>query len=302
MYHCVEAIQKASERARDLVKQLLAFCRRQPTDRKSISLAPIIEENIRLLRSTLPARVHLSFTSAEHVPNVLADSTQIGQVLINLATNAVQAMKNTSGTIKIHLDTVDSPTEAGAVASDTQVIRLTFSDNGPGIEAAVLAKIFEPFFTTKSVDEGTGLGLAVVHGIIHAHDGEITVNSQLGHGATFRIYFPPASSNETESGLKRVVSPFDLENISTAATLVSPVAPTCSILFIDDDETVIQSIVNLLGHYGFQVRGYSDQLTALSALRAAKNNFDIVLTDYNMPGLLPFSRPSFRPRALNEYR
>ncbi len=285
MYHCVEAIQKASERARDLVKQLLAFCRRQPTDRKSIPLAPVIEENIRLLRSTMPARVLLSFTSAEHVPNVLADSTQIGQVLINLATNAVQAMKSRSGTIKIHLDTVKPPTEAGVAESDTKVIRLTFSDDGSGIEEAVVDRIFDPFFTTKSVDEGTGLGLAVVHGIIHAHGGKITVKSQFGHGTTFTICFPPASSNEIELGLQRDVAPFELENISTVATPVSPVAPSCRILFIDDDETVIQSIVKLLGYYGFQVRGYSDPLIALAALRAAINNFDIVVTDYNMPGL-----------------
>ncbi len=285
MHHCVEAIQKASERGRDLVKQLLAFCRRQPTDRKSISLAPVIEEHIRFLRSTLPARILLLFTSAEHVPNIFADSTQIGQVLINLATNAAQAIKSTSGTIKIHLDTVTSTTEAGVAESDTKVIRLTFSDDGPGIEEAVIDRVFDPFFTTKPVDEGTGLGLAVVHGIIHAHGGKITVKSQLGHGTTFTICFPPASSNETELGLQRVVAPFELENISAIANPVSPVAPTCRILFIDDDETVIRSIVNLLGYYGFQVRGYSDPLTALAALRASVNNFDVVVTDYNMPSL-----------------
>ena len=296
MVHCVEEIQKAGERARDLVKQLLAFCRRQPTERKSISLAPVVEDCIRMLRSTIPVRVSLSFSSAENVPNILADATQIEQVIINLATNAAQAMNGNAGAIKIHVDTVERPVSTWdnsqsqqATSSQWQLhhkmVRLVFADDGPGMSESVIERIFEPFFTTKSVDEGTGLGLAVVHGIIRAHDGDITVESHVGQGTTFTILLPPNSLAEMDSAVEQVIETTDLERRSTTTTLVPPVDPVCRILYIDDDEMVLQSLVNLLGHVGMQVRGYSDQLTALAALRSASNKFDLVVTDYNMPGL-----------------
>ncbi|MDX1927402.1 MAG: ATP-binding protein [Pirellulaceae bacterium] len=283
MVHCVEEIQKASERARDLVKQLLAFCRRQPTDRQSIPLGPVIEDCIRLLRATIPARVSLMFSCAPNVPNVLADTTQIEQVIINLATNAVQALNGKGGSIQIKLDAVERPEGKGK--SPLKMVRINFTDDGPGIESSVINRIFEPFFTTKPVDEGTGLGLAVVHGIIRAHDGEISVESQVGHGTTFTILLPPNGLDESVQTVEQGVVPADLERRSTTAAHASHVAPLCRVLYIDDDEMVLQSLVNLFGHYGIQVRGYTDQLTALAALRAATTSFDLVVTDYNMPGL-----------------
>ncbi|MCE3015032.1 MAG: two-component system sensor histidine kinase NtrB [Pirellula sp.] len=170
--HCVEEIQAAGERARELVKQLLSFCRRQATVRKSISLAPVLADSIRFLRSTIPARIELSFTYAPAVPKVLADVMQIEQVVINLVNNAVQSMQGKPGSIRIHLDTVINPAEpsnAGLHSRSSQdqssttqhpikLVRLTFSDNGVGMNADVMERIFEPFFTTKPVGEGTGLG------------------------------------------------------------------------------------------------------------------------------------------------
>lgn len=290
-FQCVEEIQKAGERASVLVKQLLAFCRRQPTDRKPIALAPAIEESIRLLRSTLPARVNLSFASALDVPNVLADYTQIEQIVINLATNAVQAMTGGPGSIIVLLDSVERLTVALKPGLNSQshhlvsshwqnyntLVRLTFSDDGPGIEPNILERIFEPFFTTKPVNQGTGLGLAVVHGIVHAHDGEIFVESQLGKGTTFIIYFPPANPSEMENLQEHEIGHSDKENLSQMFD--------CRILYIDDDEMVLRSITNVLRHYGIHVHGYSDQRTALAALRSDKNGFDVVVTDYNMPSI-----------------
>jgi nitrogen-specific signal transduction histidine kinase/CheY-like chemotaxis protein len=298
-FHCIEEIYKAGMRARDLVRQLLAFCRRQPTDRKSISLTPIIEDSIRLLRSTMPARVDLLFTSSPEVPHVLADFTQIQQVVINLATNAVQAMNGKPGSIRIHLDTLERHSDSANAIPNwhiaqlesahwqncDNIVRLTIIDDGPGMDVAVLERIFEPFFTTKPVDEGTGLGLAVVHGIVRAHDGEITVDSHPGKGATFTIYFPEARTIQFESTQGNPLEPNDLERLSTPAALAASTASVCTILYLDDDEMVLKSLVSLLGLYGFQVRGYSDQLTALNALRIAENHFDILVTDYNMRGL-----------------
>jgi two-component system, cell cycle sensor histidine kinase and response regulator CckA len=297
--HCVEEIQAASERARELVKQLLAFCRRQATNRKSIALAPVLTDCIRFLRSTIPARIDLSFTNAPAVPNVLADVMQIEQVVINLVNNAVQSMQGKPGSVRIHLDTAAGPAKppnAGSHWRSTQdqfsttqnpseLVRLTFSDNGVGMNAEVQERIFEPFFTTKPVGEGTGLGLAVVYGIIRAHQGEIVVESQPGQGSTFTIYFPPTAILESDYSSRQMLESVDDEKSSNTLMLGSQAATKCRILYLDDDEKVLQSIVYLLGHLGFQVHGYSDQGIALRAFRAAPTEFEIVVTDYNMPGL-----------------
>ena len=278
-------IQKAATRARDLVKQILSFSRRQPTDRKLTALAPIIEESVRLLRATLPARITLALHCDQDVPQVLADATQIEQVVINLSTNAMHAMKKCSGMIDIRLDTVTLDAamvrahpalQAMAKMNPGRTVRLTVSDNGRGMDTDTIKRIFEPFFTTKPVDEGTGLGLSVVHGIVEVHEGAITVNSLPGEGSTFTLYLPVAE-------------------VSAIAAL--PVAPTVlaapvpgadggpRILYLDDDESLVFLVGRLLARRGFQVSGYTDQREALDALRADAGAFDLVVTDYNMPGM-----------------
>ncbi|MBL0124386.1 MAG: PAS domain S-box protein [Betaproteobacteria bacterium] len=187
----LDEIRKAGTRARDLVQQILSFSRRQPTERKLTSLAPIIEESERLLRATLPARVSLDVHCAADVPGVHADATLLQQILINLVTNAMQAMRGGPGKIGIRLDTVRfdavmADVHPGLRAMHTKhagdVVRIEVSDDGCGMDAATRARIFEPFFTTKAVNEGTGLGLSVVHGIVETHEGAIEVESQLGKG------------------------------------------------------------------------------------------------------------------------
>ncbi|MBL0124380.1 MAG: hypothetical protein IPP88_17185 [Betaproteobacteria bacterium] len=196
-------IRKAGGRARDLVQQILSFSRRQPTSLARTALCRVVDESVRLLRATLPARLILEVQCDHDVPDVLADASQIEQVLINLATNAMQAMRGEPGRVKIRVESCHIAEEhyAGherrsggnrALLRPGRYARLTVSDNGPGMDAATRARIFEPFFTTKPVGEGTGLGLSVVHGIVQGHKGAITVHSRLEKGATFTVYLPAA--------------------------------------------------------------------------------------------------------------
>jgi CheY-like chemotaxis protein len=268
-----------------LVRQILAFGRRQTLEREVISLEPVVKESTRLLRAMLPAGVSLAVECAEAVPAVLADANQIQQVIINLVTNAMQAMRSGTGHIGIRLDTVlpDATTVVAhpelaslCARQPGRTVRLAVSDDGPGMDAATLARIFEPFFTTKAVDEGTGLGLSVVHGIVQTHDGAIEVDSIPGKGSTFTVYLPVA---ESEAGAHAPV-----QHAATGpATLKSGGGE--HILYLDDDESLVFLVTRLLERRGFRVSGYTDQRDALAALRAGPDAFDLVVTDYNMPGM-----------------
>ncbi len=297
-------IQKAAARARDLVNQILAFCRNQPTDRHALDLQKVSEECIGLLRSTIPARIELIFTSDPSVPKVLADRTQIEQVLINLANNAIQAMNSGQGRLRVHLDTIQRKLDdfKDCVENNfdwrserwrnlSNVVRITVTDNGSGMEPAIVERIFEPFFTTKPVNEGTGLGLSVVHGIVRSHDGEIAVQSQPGIGTTFTIYLPPAPMpyNENE---QTTTDPADLANPTISETPESSANTSGRILYVDDDEWVLKSVIHLLAQHGIRVRGCATAMAALNILRDTSQVFELLVTDYNMPGLsgLEFAR------------
>lgn len=280
----LEEIRKAGSRARDLVQQILSFSRRQPTERKLIALAPIIGESARLLRATLPARLALDVHCDENVPAVVADATQIQQVLINLATNSMQAMRSGPGRIAIRLDTVRldrAMADRHPVLHELyekcpgETVRLTVSDDGPGMDAVTLPRIFEPFFTTKAVNEGTGLGLSVVHGIVQTHDGAIEVESQPGKGSAFTIYLPICQKQPGE--------PVPVQQAAVEAVARQLAAPA-HILYLDDDESLVFLVQRLLERRGYRVSVFTDQEDALAALRAEPAAFDVVVTDYNMPG------------------
>jgi len=282
----VEEIRKAGTRARNLVQQILAFSRRQPAERKPIDLAPVVSEATHLLLATLPARLSLE-VHCDEVPPVLADASQIEQILINLATNAMQAIHNGPGRISIRLDTVTLDAaitgthlalEALHARHPERTVRITVSDTGPGMDAATKERIFEPFFTTKPVGEGTGLGLSVVHGIVQGHEGAITVDSEPGKGTTFTVYLPVA---EVEVGAS--TQPVN------RATETSPPVPGPEggprILYLDDDESLVYLVERLLKRRGYRVAAHTRQEEALQAIRADPAAFDLVLTDYNMPGM-----------------
>jgi CheY-like chemotaxis protein len=220
----------------------------------------------------------------DEVPPVLADASQLEQILINFATNAMQAMHNGPGHIDIRLDTVVlDATLAGAhlvlealhARHPERTVRITVSDTGPGMDAATKERIFEPFFTTKPVGEGTGLGLSVVHGIVQGHEGAITVDSEPGKGTTFTVYLPVA---EVEVSTQ----PVD-PGTEASPALVLDGGP--SILYLDDDESLVFLVERLLKRRGYRVAAHTRQEDALQALRADPAAVDLVLTDYNMPGM-----------------
>lgn len=283
----LEEIQKAATRARDLVQQILSFSRRSPTEKKPIELMSVVEESARLLRATLPGRLKLRVNCAAGGVTVLADQTQILQVLINLATNAMQAMREGQGCINMVLDTltldavpVSTRPQLQALHADhpEHIARLVVSDDGPGMDAATLERIFEPFFTTKPPGEGTGLGLSVVHGIVQAHGGAIEVQSAPGKGTAFTIYLPAAKWTG------------EAPNATVAARAAASVIADGRnerrhILYLDDDKALVSLMKRLLERRGYRVSSFDRQEEALAALRAAPDAFDVVVTDYNMPGM-----------------
>jgi len=281
----LEEIRKSGVRARELVQQILSFSRREPTRRVALALPPLVQESARLLRATLPARVTLEVHCDALVPAVLADATQLQQVLINLTTNAMQSMRDRPGHIALHLDCVmldATMAEAHPALRDLHArhpgatVRLAVSDDGEGMEPNTLGRVFEPFFTTKPVGEGTGLGLSVVLGIVQTHEGAITVQSQFGAGTTFTVYLPVAPDATTPLAEPRPTGP-------------APAMPASHggrhILYVDDDASLVFLVQRLLERRGHRVSAYSNQVTALEALRKDAARYDLVLTDYNMPGL-----------------
>ncbi len=271
----LEEIRKAGHRARDLVQQILSFSRRQPTERRPIEIASVVAESVRLLRTTLPARVRVESSVAPGLAPVLADPIQIEQVLINLGINASQAMAGEPGRIEIRVEPAVLSAAAAALLSSElapgSYACLSVSDDGEGMDEATQARIFEPFFTTKPLGEGTGLGLAVVHGIVRSHDGALAVHSAPGKGSRFDVYLPIA---EGAGRAVEAVTPADV-----------PAGRGQQVLYIDDDQALVYLVTRLLGKRGYRVSGHIDQKEALALLRSDPTRFELVVTDYNMPGL-----------------
>lgn len=269
----LEEIDKASRRAKDLVQQILAFGRRQTLERKATSLALVVVESARLLRASLPAKVSLNVISEGDTPAVLADATQVKQLLLNLCGNAVQAVQDQErpGVIEVRLE-AHAQVEARGDLRPGRYACLTVRDNGSGMDESTRSRIFEPFFTTKPVGKGTGLGLSVVHGIAQAHEACIAVESIPGEGSTFRIYFPAMEA------------PVPADTVP--ATNAAPVhGKGRHVLYVDDEEAIIFLMKRLLERQGFRVSGYTDPREALAAARASLDQFDLAVTDYNMPGM-----------------
>ncbi|HSQ87057.1 MAG TPA: ATP-binding protein, partial [Desulfobacterales bacterium] len=188
----LEEIRTASLRAKDVVRQLLSFARKTRLEKKPTNIIPIVEESLRLLRSSIPTSIEIRQNIAENVDPILADPTQINQILINLCTNANHAMPD-GGAIEINLQNTifdKNTTSQYPDLNPGRYVNLTVSDTGHGISQEDIDRIFDPYFTTKEVGKGTGMGLAVIHGIVKDHNGVITVKSELGKGTTFSIFFP----------------------------------------------------------------------------------------------------------------
>lgn len=285
----LDEIEKAGMRARALVQQILAFGRRQISEMRCVALAPVLEDAARLLRSTQPVGVNMSLMCAPDAPLVMADATQVSQVLVNLCTNAWHAVeaRDKPGVVNVQLSAVAftevtaSTRSANFAFGNPKAGRyacLTVSDNGAGMDEQTRRRIFEPFFTTKPVGKGTGLGLAVVHGIVQSHQGCIEIESVAGAGTSFSIYFPATDD------MAAVASP--VTPLPPAINAASHAADGASkhVLYVDDDEALVILVTRVLERRGYRVSGYEDAAEAMAALRANPHDFDLVVTDYNMPG------------------
>ena len=268
----IKEIQRASLRARDLVRQILTFSRRRPQQLQNIALKPIVEETFRLLRATLPAGVELRQDLADTPFYVHADATQLQQVLMNLCTNAWHALNDEAGQVVIGLDAADiDAVDAHARGLDAGAYaHLWVKDTGSGMDARTLERVFEPFFTTKSTGQGTGLGLSVVHGIVAAHHGSITVDTSPGEGSTFHVILPATS--------EPLASPAGREQEALAE------AHGEHVIYLDDDETVMLVMVRILERAGYRCSGFLDASAALASIKDASTTVDAFITDYNMPG------------------
>ncbi|MFH1011173.1 MAG: ATP-binding protein [bacterium] len=266
----IEQIAQAAYRARDLIKQILIFSRQEQQERKPVQLHLIIGEALRLVRPSLPATIEIREDLDRSCGTVLCDISQIHQVLMNLCTNAFLAMRETGGVLEVQLDALEVDAEFARLhvhLNEGRYIRLTVSDTGCGMDRATMERIFEPFFTTRKSGEGSGLGLSVVHGIVMAHGGGITVYSEPGRGTTFRVYLPIAESEG------------DTEAVPDIAALEG----SEQILLVDDEEVIANMGREMLEPLGYSVTTQTNSLAALEVFRASPHRFDIVITDQTMP-------------------
>ena len=283
-------IDKAGRRARDLVRQILTFSRNEPPQRSAVSLAEVVHDTERLLRVTLPPAIELHMQLQAGLPPVLADATQVEQALLNLCTNAVHAIGTERGSIHVEAATVQPDqrlTERLGLAP-IDYVALTVRDTGPGMDAATLERIFEPFFTTKPVGQGTGLGLAVVHGVMRTHEGGVDVQSAPGQGSRFTLYFPVATGATAGAQPSPAAQAVPLAAATSAPEPAEPSggAPGKKhhVMYVDDDQALVFLVQRLLRRRGYEVSGYTDPHEATAALRAAPQAYDLLVTDYNMPG------------------
>ncbi|WP_163340261.1 PAS domain S-box protein [Desulfopila sp. IMCC35008] len=270
----LDGIYLATDRAKKLVKQILAFSRQDTKSKNNISLSPLGKEVAKLVRQAIPSTIdiHCETTS---VLTVHCDPTQLHQVIMNLCTNAYQAMRDSKGILELKIE--DTELTQPLTNQDIIVVpvgtyvAITVRDTGYGMDKDMIKKIFEPYFTTKEIGEGTGLGLAVVHGIVNDHNGYVNVSSIPGKGSEFTVYLPASKSAPTE--IRRVT------------TKPSNLAGTENVLFIDDESPITSIVGKVLPRYGYRVTTYEDPQEALDHFLSFSANYDILITDMTMPKL-----------------
>lgn len=269
----VQHMLVAGERAAGMVSQILSFSRREPLDCTIVSLGPVVQEALDLLRTMKPEGVALRSEIAQDVPAVLADATQIEQVLLNLCTNAFRAMRETGGvlTVTVEPETLTArAAQAHPAARPGEYARLVVHDTGHGIPSEVLERIFEPFFTTQPTGEGTGMGLAMSHGIVASHGGFITVDSTIGVGTEFCVHLPvPHGAHER----------------APSSHAGEPTHGSERILVVEDQRPVLDMVSHMLESLGYRVTPSSSGAEAIAALERSPDDWDLILTDQTMPGV-----------------
>jgi CheY-like chemotaxis protein len=267
-------LRQANQRAKELVQQILLFSRRKKHERNPVRIGAAVREALRLLRSTLPPTIEIKYLIDLEAPVVLADPSQIHQVVMNLATNAVHAMGDQRGRLTVQLKGVNVTEAAAKRRPDLRPgpnVLLSIRDTGSGMDAETCSRIFEPFFTTKQPGEGTGLGLAVVHGIAREHEAAIVVNSEVGVGTTFELYFP--------------VHPAELSDEKAAAVSTLKRGRGEKVLVIEDEPALRYAVARLLERLGYVATTCEGPEEALERLAVEGNKFDVILSDLTMPKL-----------------
>ena len=270
--HDINEVLKASFRARDLVRQILTFSRQAENRRVPIQPAVVVREAIGLLRSSLPTTITIEQDIGPDIGMILADPTQIHQVVMNLATNAFHAMEIKGGVLTISLSKKILSRDDLATLPDLQpgtFVQLSIRDSGEGIPVEIRDRIFDPFFTTKEVGKGTGLGLSTVYSIVRSCKGAITCDSQLGQGSEFRILLPRLEGHVMQENGSPDLTPHGKEHI----------------LLVDDEEILVEMGRTLLGRLGYQVTTRRNSLDALATFQNQPDAFDLIITDHTMSGM-----------------
>jgi PAS domain S-box-containing protein len=269
----LEQVLRAGTRAKELVKQILTFSRRTEQNVQPLQLQPILKESLKLLRASIPTTIELRQQIDENCGVVLADPTQLHQVIMNLCTNGYQAMREKGGVLGVVL----KPVELGPADVTNKItlkpgnyVRLSISDTGSGIDPEILERIFEPYFTTKKQGDGTGLGLSVVHGIVQGVGGHVSIYSEPGQGTTFHIYLPVLASQ--------------VDTLQVGVVTMAQI-PTGNerVLVVDDEEGVVTTEERILTSLGYKVRSFTDCAEAMAEFSLHSDAYDLVITDMNMP-------------------
>ncbi|MGA8572710.1 MAG: ATP-binding protein [Desulfobaccales bacterium] len=271
----LEQVLKSGKRAADLVKQILTISRRSDQQRIMLRLSPLVKESLKLLRASLPATIDIQTEIAAEWDWVLADPSEIYQVVMNLCTNAAQALEEKGGRLSVGLDKVElarEQTSCGISVPPGDYLRLSVVDTGQGMTPEVLERIFEPYYTTKGLGKGTGLGLSMVHGIVKNYGGGIQVVSDPGKGSTFEILFPLMAPDEALEPEPVALMPEGKERI----------------LLVDDEPDIVAATQIILRQLGYQVTAWTDGHEALAAFQAGPEKFDLILTNLTMPRLTGF--------------
>jgi PAS domain S-box-containing protein len=262
----VEEIRKAGHRARELVRHLVAFSHNQPLQLEVLDLGAVVADALALVVPTLPAGVEIADRLPAAGPFVEGDATELTQVVVQLCANARHALRGAGGVIDVTLDTLDVVGTPPPGLGRGRYAHVTVRDHGVGMDAATVERIFEPFYTTRAPGDGAGLGLSVVHGIVRSHHGSVDVASEPGKGSTFHVYLP-------------AVAP------PAAATPPTVATGGGHVLYVDDDEALVFLVTRMLERQGLKVTGCFRGADALAAIRADARRFDLLLTDYSMPGM-----------------
>ena len=272
LHHYLEQVLRASERAKNLVTQILAFSRKADKEIKPVDISSLTTEALRLLRATIPSTIEIRQEITQEVCEVLADPIQLHQVIMNLCTNAAHAMRERGGVLEVSLSKAEITPEMLPLYPDLNpgpYVKLRVNDTGTGIRPDVMGKIFDPFFTTKKVGEGTGLGLSVVYGIVKECGGAVAVQSELGKGSKFSIYLPAIEHGAELTGEPASTIPGGKERV----------------IFVDDENILAEMGREMLEGLGYEVIAATSSASVLEIFRAQPDRFDLVITDMTMPGM-----------------